>query len=121
MFDLYSKQEGPYMGISADATVEFQVTEKTKRKFRILVYGAYNAFGLIGSEENGILILDEDLLRVVLDGHYKQSSGYFGPSEGQLKEWERLVGMSSWEDFVNFVNSHSRARYLMVKGDHHVS
>jgi hypothetical protein len=105
------------MGISAEATVKFSVTEKTVRTFRILVYGAYNAYGLIGSEANGILILDEDYLKVVLDEHFVESSGYFGPSERQLAEWERLVGLQTFKKFADFVNAHPRARYKLIPGE----
>jgi hypothetical protein len=37
--------EGPYVGISRD-----QIVKKGKNRYRLLLYGAYNAFGLIGSE-----------------------------------------------------------------------
>ena len=57
----------------------------TKRKFRLLLYGAYNACGLIGSEYNGVAVLDEYARNVVADNIAQESSGYFGPSVKQIK------------------------------------
>jgi hypothetical protein len=76
----YLPNVGPYTYISRN-----EVLEHSGRKFRIVLYGAYNAKGLIGSECNGICILDDDLLNVVLDEHGKEETGYFGPSEQQLE------------------------------------
>ena len=121
-FNLYEKTEGPYMGISAEATLHFKITKKDAtlniteehtRTFRVLVYGAYNAYGLIGSECNGILVLDEDFKTVILDEHAKEDTGYFGPSERQLAEWERIVAMFDYKDFAAFVNVNPRAKYIL--------
>jgi hypothetical protein len=100
----YLPNVGPYTYVSRD-----EVLEHAGRKFRIVLYGAYNAKGLIGSECNGICILDDDLLNVVLDEHGKEETGYFGPSEQQLEEYERLLVLPT-SAFVEFVNSHPRTR-----------
>ena len=77
------------------------------RKFKIIIYGAYNAFGLIGPEKNGVAIFDNDERRVVLDEHFREGTGYFGPSSKQLKEFDRIMEME-WSEFVGFVNNHPR-------------
>jgi len=51
------------------------------------IAGAYNAYGLIGSEHNGIFILDDTNKQVILDRDTEISSGYHGPSQAQ---WDRL-------------------------------
>lgn len=95
---------GPYTNVSYDTTIKFGY-----RHFKIILYGAYNALGLIGSEKNGIAILDETLMQVVLDEHCCESSGYYGPSKEQVDEFNRIANLSESE-FVEFVNSHPRTR-----------
>ncbi len=52
------------------------------------IAGAYNAFGLIGTEQNGIFILDDTNKAVVLDRDTEsRNGGYNGPSQAQ---WDRL-------------------------------
>lgn len=79
------------------------------RNFRAVLYGAYNAGGLIGTENNGIAILDEDRMLVVLDLHCPQETGSFGPSDDQMVEWRRVCKMEAAE-FLEFCNSHPRLR-----------
>lgn len=79
------------------------------RTLRIVLYGAYNALGLIGPEMNGIAILDEDSMSVVLDGHLRQDTGYFGPSNGQVAEFSRLADMSD-EELEDFIADHPKTR-----------
>ncbi len=78
--------------------------------FRILLYAAYNAMGLIGSEYNGIAVCSDAPERsVLLDNHCQQQSGYFGPSQAQLAEFDRICAMSN-EEFKEFVQTHYRRR-----------
>lgn len=73
------------------------------------IAGAYNAFGLIGSEHNGIFILDDDAKRVVLDQHLPIDSGYHGPSSEQRTELERICDLPT-PAFRNFIRNHERSR-----------
>lgn len=104
---------GPYMGVSFDQ-VTSKATKKRgrRRNFRVVVYSAYNAFGLIGSEENGVAIFDEDNRRVLADGILPQASGSFGPSDEQRAFANRLIQMSAAE-FRSFVNQFPRSRYTL--------
>lgn len=97
-----------YMGVSRDQIVDFG----KNGKFRVLVFGAYNAMGLIGPEINGIAILQEDPARVVTDAICKQDSGYFGPSQAQLDLFDEIVKMS-WKKFQALVNESERARFTL--------
>jgi hypothetical protein len=97
--------EGPYIGVSRD-----RIVKKGKTRFRILLYGAYNAFGLIGSEYNGICILNEDDKNVVTDGILQVSSGYFGPAKIQLDLFDKLVKATARE-FREIINSSDNLRY----------
>lgn len=95
---------GQYTMVYRDETLKFK-----KHSFRVIVYGAYNAYGLIGTENNGIAVLDENSMQVVLDGHCPQDTGAFGPSEEQTAEWKRICKMGA-DEFVEFCNSHPSSR-----------
>lgn len=92
--------------VSGDVTIHFV---SKKRTFRILLYGAYNAMGLIGPEMNGIAVLDEDNKCVLTDGLAREESGYFGPSRSQIKYFNELVE-SDWETFRTTINNSERSR-----------
>lgn len=79
------------------------------RNLRIVLYGAYNALGLIGPEGNGIAILNEDTYSVVLDEHCKEDTGYFGPSRRQVLEYARIMEMTD-EQLEEFIAEHPRTR-----------
>ena len=97
-------QTGPFMhAADAKATKSFG-----DRSFTVLIAGAYNA-GIIGSEYNGIAILDEDTKAVVLDRHMQTSSGYNGPTKAQRDEMARIMDMD-WKAFTSFVSSCPRYR-----------
>lgn len=74
---------GPFMGVSRDDT--------RADGFRLLIYGAYNAMGLIGSEYNGIAVLNNNEMNVVVDNIGCEGSGYNGPSAAQVKLFEQLL------------------------------
>lgn len=99
---------GPYMGVTRDKRITF----KNGRNFRVIVYGAFNAFGLIGPEKNGVAVLDEDSKQVLCDEISLESSGYFGPSNNQLATFEELTE-STWTAFKKRINGHKRARYAI--------
>ena len=92
---------GPYMGVS---------NEKYVGRYRIILYGAFNAQGLIGSEHNGIAVLDEQDHTVLLDRHAQINSGYYGAGRTQITEFSRLVALD-YEDLEKFIESHPRYRY----------
>lgn len=106
---LVAKREGPYRGIQFDETVSFETPDGT-RTFRVLTYQAYDAFGLIGSECNGIVILDEDGKHVLCDEIAKQSSGYNGASPEQIIIARSLVD-ATWAEFRDVININPRTRY----------
>ena len=105
---LVSRSVGPYTGVEYKEEKCF--SDGVDRKFIIATYQAYNAFGLIGSECNGIVILDDDKKQVLCDEIAIQSTGWFGASTEQVELFNRLLGMT-WEEFQEFVNSHPRSRY----------
>jgi len=99
-----NKRVGNYVGVSRDETRKFKGLE-----VRIVLYGAYNAFGLIGPECNGIVILNDTSKQVVLDEHCKIGTGYFGPDVNQIFEFERLMKLPK-EELIAFCRSHKRFR-----------
>ena len=101
---LASKNIHPFVGVEFDKTVG---------DFRVITYQAYNAFGLIGSECNGIAILNEKQKDVVLAEHLKQSSGYFGVGHRVIIEAENICDtiLSDFEAFRKFINEHPEKRY----------
>lgn len=82
---------------------------KVEHTFVLVLYGAFDAYGLIGPECNGIAVLSVDDGQVVLDEHYKETTGYFGPSERQKEEFDRLMGLGA-EEFIRFCRTHPRTR-----------
>ena len=103
-------REGPYVGIQFDRLISFR-TPEGPRHFRVIVYAAYDAMGLVGAECNGVAILDDDQKRVLCDEVAKAESGYYGASQKQLDSAAALVDGSNWDSFRAFVNSSPRARY----------
>lgn len=101
----WSKNVGPFMGVTQDETITLD-----GRKFRIVLYAAYNALGLIGPEKNGIAVLNEDAKDVVLDEEACIGSGYYGPSKAQKVRFNEIVAMG-WPTFRSWVNSHPKRRY----------
>ncbi len=101
-----SSKVGPYRAVSRDETLEFPVG----RTFRVILYSAYDALGLIGYECNGIAILDEDKKAVVCDEIAVEASGYHGPSPNQAEALERVLAMP-WEEFKAMVNAQPNKRY----------
>jgi hypothetical protein len=99
---------GPYMGIEYKTELVYGGSS-----FMVFVYSAFNAYGLIGPECNGIAILQKDL-GLVLDGHCKQASGYFGASKAQVDEYVRITGMK-WEEFQEFCNSHPNCKMKVLE------
>ena len=100
------KTVGPYTYVSHDSKRKFE----NGRTFRVLIAGAFNAMGLIGSESNGIVILDEDKKRVLADEIMRQGTGWFGPSQKQLDVFEAIQTMP-WTHFQALVNNSGRNRY----------
>ena len=96
---------GPLQFVNAEALVEHE-----GRHYRVVIYGAYNAGGIIGPELNGIGVLCEDDKTVVADNICRENSGYFGPSRRQVEEWRRIVEADT-EEFKKTVNSSPRLRY----------
>lgn len=88
-------------------------TGSTARSFTVLIASAEDA-GIIAPEQNGIAILDNDNLAVVLDRHCISSSGYFGPTAEQKQEFGRIMDMS-WETFASFCREHPRFRGEIIR------
>tara|TARA_R110000868_G_scaffold19939_6_gene85037 strand:- start:1559 stop:1885 length:327 start_codon:yes stop_codon:yes gene_type:complete len=78
-------------------------------EYLIGIAGAYNAFGLIGPEHNGIFVLDDTNKSVVLDRDTEEQSGYFGPSK---RQWSRLeyYCKCSVSQFLDLIYDSPRSR-----------
>jgi hypothetical protein len=95
------RQHGPYLYKDGwKAEKRFSADGSSTRTFTVLIAAAYNA-GIIGSEHNGIAVLDEDNQTLVLDQHLREGSGYFGPSARQKAEYTRVMAMD-WKAFSEF-------------------
>ena len=100
-------QLGQYRYVAKQATRSVAGTD-----FRIACYGAYRANGLIGTERNGIVVLNESQHCVVLDDHAPQTMGWTDegrPSPKLVQEFDRLLSMGEVE-FLDFVQSHPHFR-----------
>lgn len=99
-------QIGPFMFNRAVPPVE-RVVEGTR--FLVGIATAYNAFGLIGTEHNGLFILDDTNRAVVMDRHCEGSAGGFGPYPNQIAECDRVLALSDME-FIRFIRRNPRFR-----------
>ena len=100
----------------AQRTGQYLHAEGAARRYKIGgttyvigIAGAYDAFGLIGPEHNGLFVLDDDAKRVVLDRHMPIASGYHGPSAEQWAEFKRVAKMPAAQ-FKAFCRNHPRFR-----------
>lgn len=73
------------------------------------IAGAYDAFGLIGPEHNGLFILDDTNKRVLTDRIAPESSGYFGPSPAQWLELKRAMELPA-KAFKQYIEESPRFR-----------
>lgn len=97
-------REGPYRYIWARASRQVGT-----KKVHVIIYGAYDAYGLVGSECNGLVILNETDMQVVADEIDRQDSGWFGASPEQVETFTRLLSCSA-EEFLEFAREHPRYR-----------
>lgn len=104
--DICSPRVGQYMGVFVDKTR--QILEG-KITLRFVAYRAYNALGLIGSEFNGIAILDETNKSVLTDNLMKQPSGYSMPEKKIEEEIDRMISMSE-DDLRDLILESDRYR-----------
>ena len=92
--------------------VTFQ-TEEGPRTFTVLMSTAFNAYGLIGSEVNGVVVLDDDRRHVLCDQMDRAPSGWDGPTPGQLVTFNTLTNPDNWERFREMIDNHPRRRYAL--------
>jgi hypothetical protein len=104
--DICSPRVGQYMGVFVDKTREILDGKIT---LRFVAYRAYNAMGLIGSEFNGIAILDETNKSVLTDNLMKQTSGYNMPEKAIEAEIDRMIEMSE-DDLRDIIIESDRYR-----------
>ena len=100
-------ENGAYETVVFEADIEFETPDP--RKFKVFIYLALNACGLIGSECNGVGIMDEDSREVLCDEMEKQESGYCGASPEQVRLAKELVE-SDWHTFRMIINNSGRNR-----------
>jgi hypothetical protein len=110
----------PFCGLAKAAEITFAgVGEGGKaRTFIVLLHGAYNAMGLIGTECNGVAVLDKDRASVLADRLAPASSlGWYGgsggaPTAAQLEVFEAICS-EPWAAFRTRINHSKRNRYCI--------
>jgi hypothetical protein len=90
---------GPYVNVSRNATRQVGGDE-----FRVVLYGAYDAMGLVGSECNGIVVMSEPSQVIVTDELAIESTGSLGPSKAQIEMFDKLMTCPD-EEFRKIVNT----------------
>jgi hypothetical protein len=96
---------GPLIGVTHRKKLVFG----KGKVYTVVIHGGYNALGLFGSECNGIGVIDETSCSVLVADHGRQPTGYFGPLQRQIDEWN-LVCSFNYEQLREFVNSNPQAR-----------
>lgn len=102
----------PYEAIAACCTRTIDV-DGEDITIHIMLSGAYNALGLIGTEMNGIVILNETHKAIVLDRAFEASFGWYGyggPTKRQQEAFATLAIMPD-EDLVAWIRDHERYRH----------
>lgn len=89
---------GPYMGILRD---------EKRGRYRLALYCAYNAGGLIGSEYNGIVVLDDKNMCIVAD-----NLAVGEPQWRQAALIDSLLKCSP-EQFAHTINGAPRVRFTI--------
>lgn len=102
-----SNTVGPFERVTGDKIRDFG-----QEKYRILIYGAYNAMGLVGSESNGIAVLSEDRSNVVCDELCCEPEKRSGSSAIQTEMFNKLL-ICSEAEFRSIVNGSARSRYII--------
>lgn len=100
---------GQYMGVT-----HVHYKEVNTIKYTIFIYSAYNAMGLIGTECNGIGIVDDTNRRVVTDGIASEYSGYIQPSAKTYREYQRIKALEG-PDFLDFLANTDNYRGAYLK------
>lgn len=99
---------GPLTGITHRRCRRFSSKGET-RTFYVVLHMAYNAGGLIGTEANGVAVLDGDARDVLVASHGATASGYYGPTQVQIDEWDRVCRMT-YAQLREFVNTNRTRR-----------
>lgn len=85
-----STKFGPYY-------VHNEVGVKTRtaggETFKLFISAAFNAMGLIGSEADGIVVLNETRMEVVTDEILRSGNGYTGPHANQIAQIDYLLNL----------------------------
>lgn len=100
-----SNQIGPYM--HSDGAIRRRCVNGIE--YIVGIAGAYNAFGLIGPEHNGLFILDDTNKRVLSDRIAPEQTGYFGPSKTQWAELKRAMELPA-KAFLQWIEASPRFR-----------
>jgi len=72
---------------------------------------AFDAYGLIGPEHNGIFVLDDTHKEVVLDRHSESIAFRTAPTTTQLDEFKRIMKMNQ-DEFIIFIQQNPRSRLM---------
>jgi hypothetical protein len=102
---ILSPKVGQYVGVTHDKIRKF----KGKHDYRIMLYNVKSAYGLIGTEYNGIAIVDETEKTVICDGIMQGISGCYWSNGKQIVAWQAIVRMP-FSQFKAFVNNHDNTR-----------
>lgn len=95
---------GQFMGVVRD-----QYRKVGAKTYRVLVYSAYNAQGLVGSENNGIAVVSDEDREVIADCLGVATAGS-APTAAQLALFDKLLACSD-DEFKMTVNTSGRARH----------
>ena len=93
---------GPYMGVEA---------MQTRGNLRFVMYNAFNTYGLIGTEYNGIAVLNDRLMDVVTD-----NMG-IGQSTQAKKALFELLTTADPATVVSLINDSARNRYTITEDE----
>lgn len=97
----YSPVVGPFHDVRLD-----EIKQVGGLNFRVVLYGAYSADGLLSNSSNGVGILSEEQAQVVCD---QIAQGLRFPTEDQVAEFRKIMEMTD-KEFVEMINTNPRSR-----------
>jgi hypothetical protein len=99
---------GPYYNVQSATRLVFG----KKHSYVVGIAGGYNANGLIGTEHNGIFVLDDTLKRVVVDEICCDSGCFQEVTRDQQTTYNWLC-QTGWSEFRDFINAQDNLRYKL--------
>ncbi|MFG6083723.1 hypothetical protein ACEUZ9_005448 [Paracoccus litorisediminis] len=97
-------------------TLSFSTSGDARRMFTVLIAMARKGDEGADFGRNGLAVLDNDNVAVLIDGINSQASGINGPSARQIRILEQIAGLN-WAQFTRFLSNTDYSRGIAIDVD----